>query len=196
MDGRLRDLGPAHDEIEDVPTGSSQFSTARWVRGSGSRSTGTYLGPWAWFVGRWADVYRRRCWVEARAAMFTLADLKVGRLLGTFDEWALDHGRDADGRPERLTPTRVPENRPVAAATFAVARSVRSCGRRVSAGLPVARRPSARSEIAAPRGREDMPGLYVLGSYCAGASRLLSTGSRMTLVRSSTWRDIRLYRRA
>jgi putative flavoprotein involved in K+ transport len=42
--------------------------------------------------------------------MFTLADLKMGRLLGTFDEWARDHGRDADvGAPEPLAPTRVPD---------------------------------------------------------------------------------------
>jgi putative flavoprotein involved in K+ transport len=63
------------------------------------------------FVGRWADV-RDGCALFSGGLrnMFTLADLKMGRLLGTFDEWALDHGRDADvGAPERLAPTRVPE---------------------------------------------------------------------------------------
>ena len=63
------------------------------------------------FVGRWADVRDGRALFSGGLRnMFTLADLKMGRLLGTFDEWALDHGRDADvGAPERLAPTRVPE---------------------------------------------------------------------------------------
>jgi putative flavoprotein involved in K+ transport len=41
----------------------------------------------------------------------SLADLKMERLLGTFDEWALASGRDAEvGPPERFAPTRVPES--------------------------------------------------------------------------------------
>ena len=40
---------------------------------------------------------------------FALADLKMDRLLDTFDEWARADGRDADvGPPERFEPTRVP----------------------------------------------------------------------------------------
>jgi putative flavoprotein involved in K+ transport len=40
---------------------------------------------------------------------FALADLKMNRLLETFDEWARTHARDADvGRPERFEPTRTP----------------------------------------------------------------------------------------
>jgi putative flavoprotein involved in K+ transport len=40
---------------------------------------------------------------------FALADLKMNRLLDTFDEWARTHARDADvGVPERFEPTRVP----------------------------------------------------------------------------------------
>ena len=40
---------------------------------------------------------------------FALADLKMDRLLDTFDEWARAHGRDGDvGAPERFEPTRVP----------------------------------------------------------------------------------------
>jgi putative flavoprotein involved in K+ transport len=42
--------------------------------------------------------------------VFSLADLKLARLLDTFDEWAQAHGRDAElGPPERLAPTRVPQ---------------------------------------------------------------------------------------
>ena len=40
---------------------------------------------------------------------FALADLKMDRLLDTFDEWARTNARDADvGPPERFEPTRVP----------------------------------------------------------------------------------------
>jgi putative flavoprotein involved in K+ transport len=42
---------------------------------------------------------------------FALADLKMERLLDTFDAWARTHGRDADvGPPERFEPTRVPSS--------------------------------------------------------------------------------------
>jgi putative flavoprotein involved in K+ transport len=41
--------------------------------------------------------------------VFSLADLKAGRLLDTFDEWALTSGRDGEfTAPERMEPTRVP----------------------------------------------------------------------------------------
>jgi putative flavoprotein involved in K+ transport len=40
---------------------------------------------------------------------FALADLKMDRLLDTFDDWARSHPRDAEaGPPERFEPTRVP----------------------------------------------------------------------------------------
>jgi len=41
--------------------------------------------------------------------VFSLADLKLNRLLDTFDEWARAHGRDAElGPSERFGPTQVP----------------------------------------------------------------------------------------
>jgi putative flavoprotein involved in K+ transport len=43
--------------------------------------------------------------------VFSLADLKMRRLLDTFDEWARTNGRDAEvGPSERFPPTRVPES--------------------------------------------------------------------------------------
>jgi putative flavoprotein involved in K+ transport len=42
---------------------------------------------------------------------FALADLKMNRLLGTFDEWARTQGHDLDiGPPERFESTRVPQS--------------------------------------------------------------------------------------
>jgi putative flavoprotein involved in K+ transport len=42
---------------------------------------------------------------------FALADLKMGRLLDTFDEWAREGGHDADSiPPERFEPTRAPDS--------------------------------------------------------------------------------------
>jgi putative flavoprotein involved in K+ transport len=45
---------------------------------------------------------------------FALADLKMNRLLGTFDEWARSHNRESEvGPPERFEPTRAPESSPL-----------------------------------------------------------------------------------
>jgi putative flavoprotein involved in K+ transport len=46
--------------------------------------------------------------------LFALADLKMNRLLDTFDEWARSHGRDVEvGPSERFEPTRVPRSSPL-----------------------------------------------------------------------------------
>ena len=42
-----------------------------------------------------------------------LADLKLGRLLDTFDEWADESRLDTVGPPERFAPTRVPGSPPL-----------------------------------------------------------------------------------
>jgi putative flavoprotein involved in K+ transport len=46
--------------------------------------------------------------------LFALADLKMERLLDTFDAWATAHPREADAAPpERFAPTRVPASSPL-----------------------------------------------------------------------------------
>jgi putative flavoprotein involved in K+ transport len=101
-----------YDEIDDL-TRARRLPSPQLV-GTSERQTldlnalaamGTEL------VGRWADVRDGRALFSGGLRnMFTLADLKVQRLLDTFDAWALAHGRDAEvGAPERLPPTRVPE---------------------------------------------------------------------------------------
>jgi len=43
--------------------------------------------------------------------LLEMADLKMNRLLGTFDEWARSHERDAEvGPPQRFEPTRAPDS--------------------------------------------------------------------------------------
>lgn len=63
-------------------------------------------------VGRWAAVRDGVALFSGGLRnVFSLADLKMERLLGTFDEWARTHGRDGEvGPPERFAPTRVPES--------------------------------------------------------------------------------------
>ncbi|MCO5999032.1 NAD(P)-binding domain-containing protein [Actinoallomurus rhizosphaericola] len=61
-------------------------------------------------VGRWAAVRDGRALFSGGLRnVFSLADLKLERLLDTFDTWARENGLDADvAPPERLPPTRVP----------------------------------------------------------------------------------------
>ncbi len=61
-------------------------------------------------VGRWAAVRDRRALFSGGLRnVFALADLKLERLLDTFDEWARTSGGDRDVAPrERFAPTEVP----------------------------------------------------------------------------------------
>ena len=63
-------------------------------------------------AGRWAAVRDGRALFSGGLRnVFSLADLKLGRLLNTFDEWARTQGRDAAVGPvERFAPTHVPES--------------------------------------------------------------------------------------
>ncbi|MFB4286208.1 NAD(P)-binding domain-containing protein [Nonomuraea sp. ATR24] len=61
-------------------------------------------------VGRWAAVRDGHALFSGGLRnVFSLADLKMERLLDTFDAWAGAHGPDV-GPPERFEPTRVPES--------------------------------------------------------------------------------------
>jgi putative flavoprotein involved in K+ transport len=61
-------------------------------------------------VGRWAAVRDGRALFSGGLrSLFSLADLKMERLLDTFDEWARTCGHDLEaGPPERFAPTRGP----------------------------------------------------------------------------------------
>ncbi|MBM7784708.1 putative flavoprotein involved in K+ transport [Tenggerimyces flavus] len=61
-------------------------------------------------VGRWAMLRDGTALFSGGLRnVFSLADLKMARLLGTFDEWALTAGVTDVGDPERFAPTRVPD---------------------------------------------------------------------------------------
>ena len=63
-------------------------------------------------LGRWAAVRDGKALFSGGLRnQFALADLKMNRLLDTFDGWASKNGRDAGTEPpERFEPTRVPES--------------------------------------------------------------------------------------
>ncbi|HEY0932118.1 MAG TPA: NAD(P)/FAD-dependent oxidoreductase [Trebonia sp.] len=63
-------------------------------------------------VGRFAAVRDGRALFSGGLRnVFALADLKLNRLLDSFDEWALTSGRDGElGAPQRFEPTRAPKS--------------------------------------------------------------------------------------
>jgi putative flavoprotein involved in K+ transport len=102
-----------YDELEDI-TRARRLPSPQLV-GSPERRTldlNVLTAMGVELVGRWAAVRDGRALFSGGLRnMFSLADLKMGRLLDTFDEWALTSGRDAEFEPpERPAPTRAPES--------------------------------------------------------------------------------------
>ncbi|MFB9184646.1 NAD(P)-binding domain-containing protein [Dactylosporangium sucinum] len=98
-----------YDEIDDL-TRARRLPSPQLV-GAPDRATLdlnalTDLG--VQLVGRWAAVRDGTALFSGGLRnVFSLADLKLERLLDTFDEWARTSGAEA-GPPERFAPTRVP----------------------------------------------------------------------------------------
>jgi putative flavoprotein involved in K+ transport len=102
-----------YDEVEDL-TRARRLPSPQLV-GTPERSTldlNALTSMGVELVGRWAAVRDGRALFSGGLRnVFSLADLKLGRLLDTFDEWALTSGRDGDfAAPERSAPTRVPDS--------------------------------------------------------------------------------------
>jgi putative flavoprotein involved in K+ transport len=102
-----------YDEIEDL-TRARRLPSPQLV-GTPGRTTldlNALTSMGVELAGRWAAVRDGRALFSGGLRnVFSLADLKMRRLLDTFDEWARTHGRDAEaGPPERFPPTRVPES--------------------------------------------------------------------------------------
>jgi len=100
-----------HDEIDDL-TRARRLPSPQLV-GTPERATldlNALAAMGVELVGRWSMVRDGRALFSGGLRnVFSLADLKLRRLLDTFDEWALTSGRDAEFvAPERSAPTGVP----------------------------------------------------------------------------------------
>jgi putative flavoprotein involved in K+ transport len=102
-----------HDELEDL-TRARRLPSPQLV-GTPDRATvdlNALTSMGVELVGRWAAVRDGRALFSGglRNAL-SLADLKMDRLLDTFDEWAATDARSAPlGPPERFARTRIPES--------------------------------------------------------------------------------------
>ncbi len=102
-----------YDEIEDL-TRARRLPSPQLV-GTPERSTldlSALTAMGVELIGRLAAVRDGHALFSGGLRnMFSLADLKMARLLDTFDEWARDNGREAEvGATERFPPTHVPES--------------------------------------------------------------------------------------
>jgi putative flavoprotein involved in K+ transport len=102
-----------YDEIDDLTRARSLPSPQ--LVGTPERATldiNVLTAAGVEIVGRLAAVRDGRALFSGGLRnQFALADLKLDRLLNTFDDWALGHARDADAdvdSPERFEPTRAP----------------------------------------------------------------------------------------
>jgi putative flavoprotein involved in K+ transport len=118
-------------------------------------------------VGRWAAVRDGRALFSGGLRnVFSLADLKMERLLDTFDEWAKADGYDAEvGPPERFAPTRVPQSARLQLdlRSGEIRTIVWATGFRPDYGwldVPVV---DAKGQLNHEGGAVDSPGLYALG---------------------------------
>jgi putative flavoprotein involved in K+ transport len=157
-----------YDEIEDL-TRARRLPSPQLV-GTPERRTldlNALTSMGVELAGRWSMVRDGNALFSGGLRnVFSLADLKLGRLLDTFDEWALTSGRDGEfGAPERLAPTRVPAStrlqvdlRPGEFRTILWA-----TGFRPDYGwldVPVL---DAKGQLRHQHGVVDSPGLYALG---------------------------------
>jgi putative flavoprotein involved in K+ transport len=102
-----------YDEVEDL-TRARRLPSPQLV-GTPERTTldlNALAAMGVELVGRWAAVRDGRALLSGGLRnVFSLADLKMERLLDAFDEWAKSSGCDAEvGPPERFAATRVPES--------------------------------------------------------------------------------------
>jgi putative flavoprotein involved in K+ transport len=102
-----------HDEVDDL-TRARRLPSPQLV-GTPDRTTldlNALAARGVELVGRWAALRDGRALFSGGLRnLFSLADLKLERLLDTFDEWARTHSCDADvDPPERFASTHVPES--------------------------------------------------------------------------------------
>jgi putative flavoprotein involved in K+ transport len=157
-----------YDEIDDL-TRARRLPSPQLV-GSAGRSTldlNALAAMGVQLVGRLAAVRDGRALFSGGLRnVFALADLKMERLLDTFDAWARAAGRDADVTgPERFEPTRVPASSPLQLdlARGAIRSIVWATGFRPDYGwlhLPVL---DEKGQLRHDGGVVEAPGMYALG---------------------------------
>ena len=101
-------LDQRHDEIDDVVR-ARHVPSPQLVGAPDGRSVdlNALADRGVRLVGRLTDIRDRSLRFSGGLAnVCALADLKAGRLLTAFDEWATTTGRDDVSAPERLEPTR------------------------------------------------------------------------------------------
>jgi putative flavoprotein involved in K+ transport len=157
-----------YDEVEDL-TRARRLPSPQLV-GTPERTTldlNALASMGVELVGRWTAV-RDGCALFSGGLrnVFSLADLKMERLLDTFDEWAKTEGYDAEvGPPERFAPTRGPESTRLQLdlRSGEIATIVWATGFRPDYGwldVPVV---DAKGQLNHEGGVVDSPGLYALG---------------------------------
>jgi putative flavoprotein involved in K+ transport len=118
-------------------------------------------------VGRWAAVRDCRALFSGGLRnMLSLADLKMERLLDTFDEWAQTDGSDGEvGPAERFAATRVPESTrlQIDLGSGEIRSVVWATGFRPEYGWLEAPVVDAKGQLNHDGGVVDSPGLYALG---------------------------------
>jgi putative flavoprotein involved in K+ transport len=157
-----------YDEVEDL-TRARRLPSPQLV-GTPERTTldlNTLAAMGVELVGRWAAVRDGQALFSGGLRnLFSLADLKMNRLLAEFDEWARTHSRDADvDPPERFVPTAVPESSRLQLdlRTGEIATIVWATGFRPDYGwldVPVV---DAKGQLRHEGGVVDSPGMYALG---------------------------------
>jgi putative flavoprotein involved in K+ transport len=157
-----------HDEIDDL-TRARRLPSPQLV-GTPARTTldlNALAAMGVELVGRWAAVRDGRALFSGGLRnVFSLADLKMERLLDTFDDWARTHGCDAElGPPERFAPTRVPETTRLQLdlRSGEIRSIVWATGYRPDYGwldVPVV---DAKGQLQHQGGVIDSPGMYALG---------------------------------
>jgi putative flavoprotein involved in K+ transport len=157
-----------YDEVEDL-TRARRLPSPQLV-GTPGRTTLdlnalTALG--VELVGRWAAVRDGKALFSGGLRnVFSLADLKMNRLLGTFDEWAETNGRDAEvAAPERFARTAMPSSTRLQLdlRSGEIRAIVWATGFRPGYGwldVPVV---DAKGHLRHDGGVVDSPGLYALG---------------------------------
>ncbi|HYB86011.1 MAG TPA: NAD(P)/FAD-dependent oxidoreductase [Streptosporangiaceae bacterium] len=157
-----------YDEIEDL-TRARRLPSPQLV-GTPERATldlNALTAMGIELVGRWATVRDGHALFSGGLRnVFSLADLKMERLLDTFDEWAKTDGYEAEaGPPERFAPTGVPESARLQLdlRSGEIRAIVWATGFRPDYGwldVPVA---DAKGQLRHDGGVVDSPGLYALG---------------------------------